>query len=1549
MAQSYVTFTGNGSSTGPITLGYNYILKSHVKVYQTRDILANTGTLLSETTHYTFNTAGTQISMVTAPANGVVITIERQTPNDDQIVPYADGSNLIADSLNNSDKQTLFCTQELEDRQELSAAKAEAARVSAATATTNVSNLTTTQFNKDGSDTLSGNLTVTGTVDGRDVAADGTKLDTIESGATADQTNAEIRAAVEAASDSNVFTDADHTKLNAIEANATQDQTASEIRALVESATDSNVFTDADHTKLNAIESGATGDQSNAEIRAAVEAASDSNVFTDADHTKLNNAATLTDGQTLTNKTLTSPVINDMSGTAVVTSGTSTSDNKTYSAKRAGEIFYGKDTVGEIQSGETWSAGDDKVATTAAIDARITDLVDDVGGFVPIANETSFPNANPDVNNGAGTLVSIKALSSNITSDGSGVATIANGTVGNSTVTINGLANSTTYASTFGMIVETTTTLNTYTFHRLVPKATEVTTVSGSISNVNTVAGAISNVNAVAGNATNINAVAGNNSNITSVAGNASNINSAVSNATNINSVVSNASNINTTAGSISNVNLVGGSISNVNQVASNLSGVNAFGERYSFGASNPTSDLDTGDLFFNTSANELKVYNGSAWQGGVTASGNFASVTGNTFTGNNIYNDSVKALFGTGNDLEIYHNGTDSEIKGNTGSLTIKNANNLNLYTATNEDAIVAVANAEVSLWYNGSKKFETTSAGVIITGNAVASSKFRGNDNVKLSLGDAEDLQIYHSSDNNSYITEGGSGALVIKADDLYLQNAAGSHTNILADSDGRVELAFNGVKKFETAAQTQLMYGNLELTDGWSLYLDNGFNNATSQVQNVGANGSSDLRFKTTPNGGSLTTALILSSSQDATFAGDIDLADSKKIKLGDSDDLQIYHDGSHSYIDETGTGSLLIKSGSIYLTGTNAANDLASFVEDGAVSLYYDDSKKFETTSGGATLTGSLTGTGHVYLPDGGKFVSGAGNDLQIYHDGGNSWVKETGTGALYIDTDGAAVKITQGGASENMAVFNKDGAVELYNNNFKTFSTNANGITLWGPEGGDSQIDMYSDEGDDNADHWRIVAGQGGSWFLRNFAPGSWDNMIAASVNAGVELYYDNSKKIETHANGITVTGRLAVSGNSGVGLIHGDSVKAVFGDSDDLQIYHNGTYSFIKNATGSLTLQSPGLIQLLNANASEYYLEAVENGAVSLYHDNSKKLETQGNGITVTGGVYSDGLICGDSDKIELGAGGDLQIYHDGSHSFIDDAGTGSLYITTNGLIVRDVTSNENMIVANGDGAVELYHNNGVRFETTQFGSTVHSYNQSGATYDNAALKVEIHGDCVDDKTMLALINGDGGGDLSQQDSHIDFVFKDSNTNVTPQARISAHVGDGGIADSQAKEGKGWLTFHCSNTGNNSGEENPGERLRIAHDGTFTGSGSSDISDQRLKDNIATVSDPIAKIKALNGRTFTWKSIADMAEGTKYGFIAQEVEAVVPDLVITNTGIRVFDKDDNLVDTLKPPVGGEYAKSVSATGVVPILVEALKEALTKIETLETKVAALEAK
>jgi hypothetical protein len=131
------------------------------------------------------------------------------------------------------------------------------------------------------------------------------------------------------------------------------------------------------------------------------------------------------------------------------------------------------------------------------------------------------------------------------------------------------------------MLVETSSTLHTYTFHRLVPKATEVSTVAGSISNVNTTASNISNVN--------------------SVAGNASNINSAVSNA--------------------SNINTVAGAITNVNTVATNVADVNNFADLYQIATSAPSTDgggnsLAAGDMWFDSSSNKtLKVHNGTAFQ----------------------------------------------------------------------------------------------------------------------------------------------------------------------------------------------------------------------------------------------------------------------------------------------------------------------------------------------------------------------------------------------------------------------------------------------------------------------------------------------------------------------------------------------------------------------------------------------------------------------------------------------------------------------------------------------------------------------------------------------------------------------------------------------------------------------------------------------------------------------------------------------------------------------------------------------------------------------
>ena len=155
---------------------------------------------------------------------------------------------------------------------------------------------------------------------------------------------------------------------------------------------------------------------------------------------------------------------------------------------------------------------------------------------------------------------------------------------------------------------------NTTNINAVNSNSSNINTVASANSNISTVAGANSNISTLAGINSDITTVAGISSNVTTVAGISSAVSTVASANSNISTVASGISNINTVAGSISNVNTVAGSISNVNTVASNVSGVNSFAERYRVGSSDPSSSLDAGDLFFNTTSNTLKFYDSSSW-----------------------------------------------------------------------------------------------------------------------------------------------------------------------------------------------------------------------------------------------------------------------------------------------------------------------------------------------------------------------------------------------------------------------------------------------------------------------------------------------------------------------------------------------------------------------------------------------------------------------------------------------------------------------------------------------------------------------------------------------------------------------------------------------------------------------------------------------------------------------------------------------------------------------------------------------------------------------
>lgn len=94
-------------------------------------------------------------------------------------------------------------------------------------------------------------------------------------------------------------------------------------------------------------------------------------------------------------------------------------------------------------------------------------------------------------------------------------------------------------------------------------------------------------------------------------------------------------------------------------------------------------------------------------------------------------------------------------------------------------------------------------------------------------------------------------------------------------------------------------------------------------------------------------------------EIVFVGDTSMGDSYKHQMGDGDDFKIYHDGNHSYIVDEGTGNLKIQGSQVdILGGADGAETMATFVDNGAVTLYYDNSAKIATVTAGVDVTGDL---------------------------------------------------------------------------------------------------------------------------------------------------------------------------------------------------------------------------------------------------------------------------------------------------------------------------------------------------------------------------------------------------------------------------------------------------------------------------------------------------------------------------------------------------------------------------------------------------------------
>jgi len=255
------------------------------------------------------------------------------------------------------------------------------------------------------------------------------------------------------------------------------------------------------------------------------------------------------------------------------------------------------------------------------------------------------------------------------------------------------------------------------------------------------------------------------------------------------------------------------------------------------------------------------------------------------------------------------------------------------------------------------------------------------------------------------------------------------------------------------------------------------------------------------------------------------------------------------------------------------------------------------------------------------------------------------------------------------------------------------------------------------------------------------------------VVAGISTFNDDVRIL---AGGLNVTGVSTFQ--SHVHLGNDDELRFGAAAAGDMVISHTGDHGTIDNNDGNLNIKSEGNIEL-NPNNTNDGLKVINQGAVEAYHNNVKKLETSISGITVTGGVNATGVITatsfsgsganltgigtqgpdgsfrgltvagistfngnvsigssvlfGDNNKAMFGAGDDLQIYHDGTDSYVDNS-TGDLILRSTGddVIIRatdDVIiqngGSDNAIICNNDGNVELYFNTAKRFETTTDGA----------------------------------------------------------------------------------------------------------------------------------------------------------------------------------------------------------------------------------------------------
>ncbi len=579
-------------------------------------------------------------------------------------------------------------------------------------------------------------------------------------------------------------------------------------------------------------------------------------------------------------------------------------------------------------------------------------------------------------------------------------------------------------------------------------------------------------------------------------------------------------------------------------------------------------------------------------------------------------------------------------------------------------------------------------------------------------------------------------------------------------------------------------------------------------------------------------------------------------------------------------KVGTGITLSPDGDVFFTGIITGN--GSGLTNLATDLVNDTSPQ---------LGGNLdVNTKNIVFGDSGgasddRLTFGAGTDLSIFHSGTHSFIEDSGTGNLYVKT--SSFQLENAAGDEVLISAVQDGAVELYYNSVKTFNTKDDGIRVTGSESNNAIIELFADEGDDNADKWKIYSGTNSDFYIQNYASGSWETSIDATANGNVRLMYDNSVALETHSSGVKVTGACFVNDGSASGN------RLSVGNGGDLKIFHTNPNTYIQDSSSALVISSARVD--IASSSSENMARFYEDGRVELYYDNSVRLMTTGNGFKTTKSGACD-VLFGSTD----GSGVTLSL--DGASNG-DGNGCDYCYLSHNSNGNFQITADDND--ANSKFEFRTRGDNW----TQTWGAYNVWFGETGATNQDTSL----------------WNNQDTGSDM-------------------------AYYGDNDLGTLAIKTDRatGYSNMYINKTNVNNGSDVRWIALywNGGHEGSLsynTSSGNAELtqaSDYRLKKDVADMTNGIDKVKLLRPITYQWNELTTKPKGiTLDGFLAHEVQEVIPQAVMGEKDATKTDEDgnENVIDP----------QEIEQKHLIPTLTKALQEAIAKIEVLETKVAALE--